>query len=201
MRCLLLRHGQTEANQARRLSGQAPDQLSYEGRWQAIRAGVELRGQPRPDLLLCSDLGRARQTAAALAAAAGWPLPGELGPDRAPRWVLSPALRERDLGEWQGRSYDELKAQGLTERLIRWEQAPPGGESLAQLCDRVLGFLAQLPPSPCVIVSHAGPLRVLLGLQRGLERQHIGPLKVPNATPLRVELPARGWAALAVPRR
>ncbi len=201
MRCILLRHGRTEANRARRLSGQAPDQLSYEGRWQAVQAGLSLRGDACPALLLCSDLARARQTASALAAAAGWPLPGQLGPDGAPRWVITPALRERDLGEWQGRSYDALKAQGLTERLIRWELAPPGGESLARVCDRVLGFLGGLPAKPTLIVSHAGPLRMLLGLLGGHDRAAIGTMRVANAVPQAVDLPARGWGSLAPPPR
>ncbi len=140
------------------------------------------------------------QTAHALTAAAGWPRPGDHGPDGTPRWIVSSALRERNLGDWQGRSYDRLKSKGLTQPLVRWDQAPLGGESLADLAQRLLDFLSGLPSRPTLLVSHAGPIRVLLGLHDGLDRAGIGTLRVPNASPIRVEMPARGWGSLGIPR-
>ncbi len=188
---LLVRHGRTERNARRLMSGQDDGPLDYEGRWQAVGAGLALRGGSPPPLLLCSDLVRARQTAAAIAGAAGWPPPGT------DAWTVHPALRERDLGTWQGRSYDALRAAGLTRRLTGWRTRPPGGESLAAMSRRLLDFLATQPDQPGLIVAHAGPIRVLLGLAHGVERDAIGTLRVPSATPIAVQLPPGGWAALA----
>lgn len=190
-RWLLLRHGRTTRNAQRRVSGQDEAYLDYTGRWQAVAAGLALRGTPPPPLLLCSDLLRARQSAAAAAIAAGWPALGV-----AP-WTIHPALRERRLGSWQGRSYDELRRTGEARTLVSWHLAPPGGESLADLAARLLGFLAQLPNQPGLIVAHAGPLRVLTGLASGLSPDEIGTLRIPHAIPMELKLPPGGWASLA----
>ncbi|MFH1467165.1 MAG: histidine phosphatase family protein [Pseudomonadota bacterium] len=183
-RWLLLRHGQTEANQGRLLAGDEESPLTYGGRWQAITAGLALRGQPTPRLL-CSDLSRARQTAAALASAAGW---------HDATWLSSPALRERSVGAWRGLPYQQARATG---RLIQWDDAPPGGESLRDVALRVLAFLAPLPEQDTLLVAHAGPIRVLFGLLCGVAPERIGTLKVPNATPIAVEVAPGALAELA----
>ncbi len=193
-RWTLIRHGLSFANQRRRLSGWQPSELSYEGRWQAIRAGQSL-GWLQPAQLLCSDLPRARQTACALAASAGWALPSR-HPERSPLWTFHRALRERDLGELQGRAYDELRDAGAMEPLISWSGSPPGGESLAQLALRVVGFLAGQPDADTLIVSHAGPLRVLSGLLHHQPREQIGELRVPNAQAESFDLQPGRWAEL-----
>ncbi len=190
-RWLLVRHGRTERNQQRILSGQDDVELDYEGRWQAVRLGLTLRAESPPPLLLCSDLRRARQSASAIAQAAGWP------PLSGGAWTVHPALRERSLGQWQGASYDALRSRGDTERLIRWSRRPPGGESLRGLARRVLGYLTQLPNEPGLLVAHAGPIRVLWGLAHGLRREEIGVLRIPQEHALELDLPPGGWAALA----
>lgn len=188
---LLIRHGRTASNQRRVLGGPRHEPLNAEGRWQAIAAGKGLRRTPAPPLLLGSTALRVRQTAAAISAMAGWP------PPHAAAWNLHPALDERDLGAWFGCSYDDLRASGAMAALLRWDEAPPGGgESLAQLTDRVLGLLATLPDLPGVIVGHAGSLRVLQGLAGGVPLDALGTIKVANAVPVAVQLPPGGWAAL-----
>ena len=188
---LLIRHGRTACNARRRLSGQDDEPLDYVGRWQAIRAGLGLRGAQPPPLLLCSDQLRAHQSAGALAQAAGWP-----GID-SHAWLTHPALRERHLGRWQGRSYDRLRNAGLTQQLVRWRLAPPDGESLCELAARLLGYLAQLPNEPGLMVTHAGPIRVLQGLAQGVPLDDLGVIRVPQAHIIRLELPPGGWAGLA----
>ena len=188
---LLIRHGRTGSNARRLLSGQDDEPLDYVGRWQAIRAGLGLRGTISPPLLLCSDQLRARQSAGALAQAAGWP---DIDSDA---WHIHPALRERHLGRWQGRSYDRLRSAGLTQRLVRWRQAPPDGESLSELAARLVGYLAQLPNEPGLMVTHAGPIRVLQGLAQGVPVDELGVIRVSQARIIRLELPPGGWAGLA----
>lgn len=172
---LLLRHGETEANRRRLLAGDGESPLTYRGRWQAIAAGLALRGRPAPRLL-SSDLGRAHQTAAALVVAAGW---------QGRHCLASAALRERDMGLWQGSPYERARPTGL---LVSWNHGPPGGESLRDVAHRVIAFLASLPEEDTLLVAHAGPIRVLHGLLGGVALEEIGTLKVPNAVPLAVEV-------------
>ncbi|WP_249126053.1 histidine phosphatase family protein [Streptomyces sp. A2-16] len=59
-----------------------------------------------------------------------------------------PALRDLDMGSWYGRTLDEVAAtdaSGLAAWLSDPQAAPHGGESVAQLCDRVAGWLDALP--------------------------------------------------------
>lgn len=69
-------------------------------------------------------------------------------------------LRELDFGTW------EMQAWAAIDRaaLDAWAAdplhfAPPGGEAVARLRERVVGFLAQLPDE-AVVVSHAGVMKI-----------------------------------------
>lgn len=57
------------------------------------------------------------------------------------------ALRDIDMGSWQGRTLDEI-ASSDTAAFTAWmtdpEQAPHGGESVAALCQRVTAWLHDL---------------------------------------------------------
>ena len=67
---LLVRHGQSEANAAGLLIGRADSPLTELGHRQAAALGEALAARaPAPAALLTSPLQRARQTAAAIAAA------------------------------------------------------------------------------------------------------------------------------------
>ena len=59
---LLVRHGQTEDNVARRIQGQHPGKLTEEGKKQAERIGALLE-QKHIDIFVSSDLKRAKDTA------------------------------------------------------------------------------------------------------------------------------------------
>jgi alpha-ribazole phosphatase len=74
---------------------------------------------------------------------------------------------EIDFGDWEGQAWSEIDRAVLD----RWAAdpvgfAPPGGESGAALIARVRDFHAGLHED-CVVVSHGGPLKVLLSLLRG----------------------------------
>ena len=85
---------------------------------------------------------------------------------------VSAAWREIDFGAWEGLTYAEI-AEQFKDQLGFFtdpEQcSPPGGESLAHMLQRVQAELAAIACSgdlpmegDVVIVSHGGPLRVLL---------------------------------------
>jgi broad specificity phosphatase PhoE len=67
---VMVRHGETEWTEARRIHGRLDRPLSERGRWQASRAAKRLSGQAF-DALYTSAQGRAMETAATLGRAVG----------------------------------------------------------------------------------------------------------------------------------
>src|SRR3954451_21847442 len=111
-RLIIVRHGESTWNAEERLQGQLDPPLSERGREQARALAGIVNGIP-PERVICSDLGRARETAELMG----------LQPARYdPRW------REIDIGEWGGRTAAEIDAQGT--ELTNWRGGPraaPGG--------------------------------------------------------------------------
>jgi probable phosphoglycerate mutase len=134
--------------------GQADPPLSEEGRRQA---GALARTLAPIDLLVTSDLRRARETADILAAAVGAPVAPE------------PGLRELDVGAWSGLPHAEIATRWPAEH-ARFRAGDPGvrpggGESRAMLRARVTAALrrwtARHPDGQLALVTHLGVLRVL----------------------------------------
>jgi alpha-ribazole phosphatase len=78
-------------------------------------------------------------------------------------------LCELDFGAWEGRAWDDIPRADLD----RWAaslltQAPPGGETGAELIARIRDFHDDLrrDQQDCIVVSHGGPLKVLQALLR-----------------------------------
>lgn len=96
----LVRHGRTSYNAQRRIQGWIDIPLDETGQWQVAQTGEALRARLNADdpvpLVVASDLGRALATAHAFADALGI----DVHTDK--------RLRERDFGEWEGLSMDEL---------------------------------------------------------------------------------------------
>src|SRR5687767_6054434 len=113
-RLILVRHGESTWNAEELLQGQLDPPLSERGREQSRALAGPLERLP-DERVICSDLGRARQTAELLG----------LRPARFdPRW------REIDVGAWGGRPAAEIDAQG--GELTNWRGGPrtaPNGES------------------------------------------------------------------------
>ncbi len=154
----VLRHGATEATLARRFAGAggADHALSDLGRGQAAAAAAEIVARGGADALVCSPMLRARETAEVVAAATG------LAP------VVVDGLRECAFGEWDGLTFAEVMSR-WPDLMSAWladpEVAPPGGESLRQLYDRVGaaldGLRAAYPGGRVVAVGHVGTARAL----------------------------------------
>ena len=166
VRLFVVRHGQAEANVEQRYLGLRDDPLTDLGLTQAEALGRALAGMPL-SAVYSSPLSRALKTAEPIARAHGLQVVPE---DR---------LLEMSFGTWEGLTRAELIASGEqgAAHLARWEHdpaavAPPGGETLAALQERVLGLAAELaavgPAAPVVLVSHVGPIKALLCAVLGL---------------------------------
>lgn len=152
----LIRHGETEWNRAGRVQGTTDSPLSALGQAQAKAVGAAL-GADGVDVLLSSDLGRAHDTARAIAAVSGRPI------------VLDARLRERCYGVLEGHTWVEVE-QKFPDAWLRMTArdpvfAPPDGESAQAFRDRVMAALvdvARLHQGRRVaIVTHGGVVGVL----------------------------------------
>ena len=187
---IFLRHGQSEANVERWLSGWVDSPLTELGRLQAAEARRVCDGWSL-ERAYSSDLSRAVDTARSV-------LQG-----RSLALKQSANLRERNMGEWARKSLDEVRSEGLSHRLTDWNGAPPGGESNAQLGKRVLTHLAHLPAisGNTLIVAHGGLIRVVLGLIDGQPYSEIGKTVIQNCVPHLRELPDDGFHDLLLRHR
>jgi glucosyl-3-phosphoglycerate phosphatase len=177
MRLLLVRHGQSEWNAGRVLQGQADIPLSDLGRRQALTlAPVIMRMQP--DRAITSDLQRARDTA------------GLIG---YPQARLEPALREIDVGVWQGRSISDLIAADA-DAYAGWRAGthrPDGGEVwdvfTARTAAAIRAELASGGFQTLLAVCHGGVIRALLQHFLNLAPRQIIPAAPASITSLRMD--------------
>jgi probable phosphoglycerate mutase len=156
-RIYLLRHGSIQSTgDHKRYIGQLDLPLSDIGRGQALR-WADYFANRKLEAIVCSDLSRCRETAAII------------GDRCALRPRPYPALREIDLGAWDGKRFDTIKTRFPDDFQKRGQQIadhrPPGGESFRDLQHRVEPFFEQQTrqhPGPILMVTHAGVIRVLL---------------------------------------
>lgn len=176
-RLVMLRHGQTEFNAGSRMQGQLDTSLSDLGRAQAV-AAAEVLTVRRPLAIISSDLSRALETAVELADRSGL----QVRPDV--------RLRETHLGDWQGRTHQEVDALAPGARQA-WREdatlAPHGGESRIDVAARSRPLVTELVAGepewgaddcerPVVLVAHGGLIAAL--------------------TACLLDLPVQNWPAL-----
>jgi broad specificity phosphatase PhoE len=157
-RVLLWRHGRTRWNVEHRFQGQADPPLDDVGKQQAT-AGARLLAGFAPTAIASSDLCRAVQTARPLAELLGLSV------------TLDARLRERSLGTWEGLTRDEV-VRRHPEEYAHWlagrEAHQDGGESRAELAERVTAALAATEGGTVVLVTHSATAMALTGRLLGL---------------------------------
>jgi probable phosphoglycerate mutase len=178
---LLIRHGETAWNAEKRLQGHLDIALNAEGERQAALLGAALAGETI-DHIVASDLGRARQTAEAIAR------------PRAAFVASDPALRERCYGGFEGLLYSEIAARFPVE-FAAWQardvdaELPPGknqGETFRQFYARTTGAIAEHaaahPGKTIALVAHGGVLECAYRAALGLPLETPRDFKVLNAS-------------------
>ncbi|HEX3784353.1 MAG TPA: histidine phosphatase family protein [Pseudonocardiaceae bacterium] len=160
----LVRHGESTWNAEGRCQGQSATAggLSPAGHTQAKATAQELvkklasDQQSRAESIVVSDLLRARQTAEIIAAELRLPV------------RVDAELREQCLGDLQGRRYRDTWGEGTVQDAIDelWRdpfRRPPGGESVADMYERVQRALLRLATEHTgrllVVVTHGGVVR------------------------------------------
>lgn len=189
---LLLRHGETQWNAAGRLQGWRDSPLTAVGRTQAEALPARLAGEG-VDALVASDLGRARETAAPIAARLRLAV------------VPDPGLRERCYGILEGRTWAEIERSHpeTYRRLNARDQdfAVPEGETGIQFRDRVLAAFERLAAihgeARVAVVTHGGVLGIVYRNACGIPLETPRTFGVPNAAFNRVRIEGRRWTVEA----
>jgi broad specificity phosphatase PhoE len=153
----LIRHGETAHNRDGRGLGRDDVPLTPFGELQASALGGRLAAVPL-DRVFSSPLGRARQTAEALIGGRGIPV------------EIRHELIEMDVGESDGLTILEVQER-FPQFLAAWRSEScaavkmPGGESLADVAERLGPFLTELRETPAqavAVVSHNFVIKVAL---------------------------------------
>lgn len=154
----LIRHAESVANAEKLLAGRKDFPLSETGKIDASAIAKEFSAAIDVDLIWCSPLLRAQQTAAPFVLACNAPL------------RLDDRLQEQHLGRFSGMSYPAAEADPAycRDRTARWDWRPDGGgESYRMIAVRVEAFLADLRDhceregiERVLLVTHAVTLRL-----------------------------------------
>lgn len=159
-RILLARHGETEWNAIRRVQGWTDIPLSEKGYAQAEALAGRLDRTPLA-AVYSSDLSRATQTAAPVAARQGLTV------------QTVPELREKGFGEWEGLTQADLERDypALWHRyhVVRdLEALVPGGETWPQVQERLSVVLRRIlaahpgAEETVLLVGHGGSGRMVI---------------------------------------
>jgi phosphoserine phosphatase len=191
VRLIVVRHGETLYNVQSRYTGQSDIPLSALGEQQAAALGKRLAAEPLA-AIAASDLQRARVTAQAIARYHKLPVQEDVD------------LREISFGTWEGATYDEIVARDA-DLVQHWLadptiHAPPGGETVIQLRDRVAPALqrwrAHYPEATILWAVHGGVIEVLLCHVLGVDLKLRWQFRHENASITEIDL--NGEAATLV---
>ena len=168
-RVVLWRHGQTDWNMVNRFQGHSDIPLNEVGRYQVKHAAEILAGM-NPTAIISSDLGRARDTAQALAGLVGLSVRTDEN------------LRETNGGLWEGKTGAENRAEDF-QNFIRWidgDDNPAGttGEKRSEVADRAIKVIKRelegKSDQLLIVATHGGTARCVLGQLLQLPVTHWG---------------------------
>ena len=170
MHLTVVRHGETEANITGHWQGHGDSPLNATGRGQAGKLADRLADQ-RWDLVVSSDLQRARHTAEAVGGRTGNSV------------RLDAVWRELDLGRWEGLTREQVHSRWPEEvqALRRGENVAIGGaESWQDLAMRIAGGLRTLirdhSGERVLLAAHGGVVMTLISTLFGVDHARPRPL-------------------------
>ncbi len=177
-----IRHAPVTANQGR-LYGQCdhPCDVDDPSTFEAL-AGL----MPKDAVWVTSTLLRTIQTADAIR---------QRMASETPRPIAYPELMEQHFGDWQGRTYEDVRNGDLGHWHRFWlapaEAAPPGGESFVHVMDRVSDRIhalsAEFKGRDIVAVTHGGTIRAALAVALGLHPEPALRMMVDNCSLTRID--------------
>ena len=186
---VVVRHGETRWNVERRMQGHFDSPLTAAGREQAAAIARRLADDAPFDLLVSSDLGRALETAGAIARATGHAV------------QTQPRLRERHWGVGEGMGYAEIgeryPAAFRPDPEVDPDYAVPGGESRRAFHARVVAAFEELaaarPAARIVVVTHGGALAAIYRHVHRIPHGRAHRIAIANASYNAVSFDAGAW--------
>lgn len=161
---IIVRHGQSKANECGYLVGKTEAPLSSRGERQAKAVSEYILKKYKVDVIYSSPLSRACNTVKGVADELDLPI------------VTENELREFDFGDWEGLTHEEIK-NNFDDGYSKWASdpgvfVPSGGESMAHLQSRVVEKLKEIGKKEdgktVLIGSHSSVIRALLCYIQGL---------------------------------
>lgn len=165
---IMVRHGESKSNKENIFTGQMNTELTELGLRQAELAAEALKNV-HIDRIYASDLTRAYNTGLPIAKSHGLMI------------EKNENLREIFAGDWEGLGFDEIKER-FPEDYNCWREdighaRCTGGESIAELYDRVVGEVIKLakenPGKTVCLASHATPVRTVCAYASGISAEEL----------------------------
>lgn len=141
----ITRHGQTDWNILHKVQGKADIELNEVGKDQAIETGRKLLNE-KIDLIICSPLIRARETAKLINNGRNIPI------------IYDEKISERNFGELEGKRQEDFDFKGFWsyKRNIKYDKA----ENIRDFFNRIYSFLDEIiekyPNKNILLVTHGG---------------------------------------------
>ena len=191
LRLVLIRHGQTLANERHLIQGASDGSLTPAGRAPVEQLGAGFAGH-HISRILSSDLQRARDTAEAIAKHHSLSV------------EVTPLAREWDCGEWDGIPAIEflrhLKETGKPISQLNL----PGGETLSQVrrrADQLINrLLADGFGKTVLVCAHGDIMRMMLSCLLGLDMDQAQAFRFDNASYSILEYDGEQWKVFAINR-
>lgn len=163
---VFLRHGESIGNAESRWQGQSDYALTERGRLQARALAERWKAEKvKFDLVICSPLVRAKETAETIASYLGVKL------------QLDPIWMERNIGEMEGLTMEEVRRRPQPPYITPYDSIGGGGEgdwALFLRAGQALHDLLHRPAGSYLIVSHGGLLNQLMNAVIGIA-PHVDP--------------------------
>lgn len=187
---LMIRHGQSVANENGIFAGHTDAHLTELGELQARKTAEYIKGHYKVDKIFASPLQRAKRTAE---------ISGEL---LGLQTETRPELAEIFAGKWEGMRYDDIPNIYPDDHNV-WVNdigkcRPTDGESVAELYERVVGAIKKIaeefPDSTVLIGTHATPVRAASAYALGIPAERLR--EVPwssNASVTVIEVNGEDW--------
>lgn len=186
-RLLLVRHGLSEYNSARRFAGSSDVEMTDDGYRQTEQLRDRLAVE-KIDAIYSSNLKRAMRTAEVISAKHSLEI------------IPCPELREINYGEIEGLTFEQIGknypavAELITNFSLQLQF--PGGECFEEFTARICKFLDRLekhtPSETILVVAHGGPLRTLVCHLLGIGMEHWRQIRIDNASLTIISIHERG---------
>lgn len=172
MRLIIVRHAEAEHNIGHLMVAHGPSRLTEKGKAQVDRVAERLKTE-HIDAAFTSDAERAKHTAEGiLKYHQGVPL------------QVAAELRERHMGNMEGKTREEFIADAKQSGVKWFEHRPAGGESMLETQDRAKQFIDRIRDTyrgkTVLISSHGGFIRALLAYLLKQDYENDTPIRVLN---------------------